>query len=918
MKKRFKRLTSLLITLPLLLSQVVHAMPAPSPEMIEQFKRLPASEQQRLARQFGIDPALINAYLGSGGGGSARSNYQEPAQPLLTPRGGPELPFFEFEQDAEPFDDGQLRPYGYELFEGEPSTYAPVSDVPVPANYVLGPGDELRIHLYGKETETHRVIINRNGSIDLPQLGPIHVAGLTFSEMRDLLKTSAKEQLIGRKANITMGELRSIRIFVAGEAYRPGSYTVSALSTASHALTMAGGLREIGSLRNIQIRRDGELVGQFDAYDLLMRGDASGDLRLQSGDVVFVPTVNATVAVEGDVRRPAIYELAGGETMADILAMAGGTLPGAYPSASVVERFNRRHQRSIVNVDLTANAGKSMRAQDGDRLQVRSSSDELDGAVTLVGAVARPGNYQWQDGMRVSNILRSLSADLTWNSDIGYALIVRERNVRGDIEVQGFDLAEAIRHPGSVEDLMLMPRDKILVFNDRDEALDRRELGKLFEELSEEQSLQASARVNTDEAAIGLDKLSERTTLAERKEVAGVAVQDDGGSDSAKAKNSEDLKYRILTALFQHDVLIEMSSQLTRRELLFPVLAKLNGQARFDQGVKVVAIDGEVANPGLYPLVEGAKVSDLIALAGGLKESAYLDQAELSRTLSNDLSGTSIHHLSIRLNELLAGDGSVDIALQSRDRLNVFAKPDWQNTPTVEIRGEVRFPGIYAIHKGETLADVITRAGGFTEYAYPYGGVFTRESVRRQEQLEIQRVVMGLRKELANRTLSEAGSYASVADTNAMLAQLEKLKATGRMVVDFNAIQAKDAEHNLIAEGGDLIYIPPMRQTIAVMGEVQHPASHRFDGRMTVKDYVKLSGGSTRRADTSRMYVVRADGSVMIPKSSFWFGGKQTLRAGDTIIMPLDTAYKDNLTLWSQVTGIIYNTAVAISALNII
>ena len=936
MKRHFKRwIWPLMAALPLMASVSAQAVSI-SPQMIEQFKRLPAAEQQRLARQYGIDPAM----LGGAASGSA-GNFQEPNQPLVNPRGNQQVQEGQFPEEEPVKVEEGLKPYGYDLFAGEPTTYAPVSDVPVPADYVLGPGDQLQIQLFGKKSSSHTLIVNRNGAVAFPDLGPIQVAGLSFAEAKALLMTQVSEQIIGVQASVTMGELRSIRVIIAGDAYRPGSYTVSALSTVTHALTMAGGLKEIGSLRDIQVKRNGKLVGRFDVYDLLMRGDASGDVRLQSGDVVFVPSVKATVAVDGDVRRPAIYELAGGEDMADVLAMAGGALPGAYPAASVVERYNQSHQRSIVNVDLTSKAGLNMHAKDGDRLMVRATTNELDGAITLVGQVARPGHYQWQDGMRFSNVIRSLSADLTWNSDASYALVIREMNLRGDISVLGVDLAAAVRQPRSEADILLMPRDKVIVFAERDAALDRRDLGALFIELASDETLQAMTQMEADELDAGLGSLE----LARRDDpqqpkptpttqqqtanqpiqpnpnnvVAGVVIQEDQRSDQqAQLQLANKLKSTVLLALFQHDELIALSPQLTRKELLFPVLAKLANQARYNQIVQVVAIEGEVSHPGLYPLVEQGTVSQLVSLAGGLKESAYLTHAELSRSQVSDARGFRIEHMDVNLADVVYGDTAADIRLQGRDRLNVFAKPDWQDTPTVELRGEVRFPGIYAIQRGETLADVIERAGGFTEYAYPYGGVFTRESIRKQEQLEIARVVTGLRKELANRTLSEQGNYATVADTNAMLAQLEQIQATGRMVLNFEKVVERDPKNNLLAERGDLVYIPPMRQTIAVMGEVQHATSHRFDERLTVKDYLKLSGGATQRADEGRLYVIRADGSVMIPKSSFWFGGEQTLKPGDTIIMPLDTNYKDGLTLWSQITGIIYNTAVAISALNII
>lgn len=202
-----------------------------------------------------------------------------------------------------------MKRFGYELFRGEPTTFAPVSDVPVPSEYLVGPGDNVKVQLYGKDNEEYDLVINREGEIQFPKLGTISANGLTFSELRKNLTLRINQQMIGIESNITMGKLRSIRIFIAGDAYKPGSYTVSSLSTVTQALFVAGGVNEIGSLRNIQVKRNGKLVARMDLYDLLLRGDASGDVRLRSGDVVFIPSVGGLVSVTGEVRRPAIYEL---------------------------------------------------------------------------------------------------------------------------------------------------------------------------------------------------------------------------------------------------------------------------------------------------------------------------------------------------------------------------------------------------------------------------------------------------------------------------------------------------------------------------------------------------------------------------------------------------------------------------------
>ncbi len=875
-----------------------------TPQMIEQFKQLPQTEQRRLAQQYGIDPSML------GGSVTTSQPIAQPETPVVTPRDVSPKPKAEVHGVAPV---KGLKPFGYELFAGQPTTFAPVSDIPVPTDYRIGPGDTINVQLYGKESKSFQLSVDRLGNVHVPGMEPITVIGMSYGELQQAIKSVVAEKMIGQTAHVSMGELRSVRIFVAGDAYNPGSYTVSSLSTVSQALFVAGGLKTIGSLRNIQVKRAGALVATFDVYDLLMKGDASNDVRLQSGDVVFVPPIGETIAVTGEVLRPAIYELKGTETMAQVVAMAGGVKPGAYPAASIVERYGSNYLKEVLKVDLTGKQGQSLKAKGGDELVVRSTSSEYIGSITLIGQVNRPGQYQWYSGIRVSDVIGSVKADLTWNSDTNMALVVRQTSINGDIEVKGFNLLQAITDKGGADDLPLDANDKLIVFADRDEALDRRKLGKFFNKVKSDQTLQYLAEKNSQQLEDQeLRKISDKKHM---NSVAGVAV-----TESASADKEKDLALAnlMLLGLFNHPKLINLSDQMSRRELLFPVMAKLQSQSRSQTRSAQVSVTGDVRYPDNYPLINGAKVMDLVALAGGLKESAYLLNAELSRTYYDNVQGMRIEHWNVDLSKAMDGDQDQNLNLVSKDRLNVLTKPAWAANETIEIRGEVRFPGTYIIQRGETLADVVERAGGFTEYAYLYGAVFTRESMKKQEALEIKRVTASLRKEIANRTLSQEGAFASVADTDAMLTQLEQIEPVGRLVIDLEGIMNPELDRNFNVEAGDLLYIPPMRQVVAVMGEVQHATSHRFDTALSLKDYMRMSGNTTQRADDERTYVVRADGSVMLPENSYWFGGKQSLKPGDTVIVPLDTNYKDNLTLWSQITNIIYNSAVALSALNVL
>lgn len=906
----------------------LHAMQI-SPEMINQFQQLPKAEQERLAKQYGVDPSMLT---GSSKTDNSNQTLDNPA--LVKPRLKESIhPSYEMGGD---FQDklmfqaehnkkinfkkskvtNELTRFGLKLFAGEPSTFAPVSDIPIPSEYIVGPGDHIKIQLYGKENKEYDLMITRDGSIQFPDLGPINVAGLSFEELKTTLSKRIQQQMIGVQSSITMGKLRSIRIFIAGDAYKPGSYTVSSLSTITQALFVAGGINDIGSLRNIQLKRNGKLIGKFDLYDLLMNGDASKDLRLQSGDVVFVPAVKSLITVEGEVRRPAIYELNNNDTMADVVSMAAGLKAGAYPKSSSLERFNDNGLKTIVNVDLTSISGKKLKAQAGDVLKVKTASNQYENAITVVGAVVRPGKYQWYQGKKISDLFPSIWGNLAVSADLDYGIIVREINKLGDIEVLQFSPGKAISHKNSEQNLELAPRDKIIIFNFSDETQNRYDLNKLVKERVEKiTDLTGDSLLGMDLFKAGFAQLQQRE-MTERQEIGGVVINSDD-SDTVKEEQKKLVTgevNKMLANLFEDTDLITFSDEMNRGELLYPVIIKLNAQGRAGDGVKIVGINGEVRFPGVYPLSVNGKVIDLITAAGGLREGAFTESAELTRTSTN-LNGASIRHLKVPLTKALQGESSANIEMKGRDILTVMTTPDWQDYKSVEIRGEVKFPGVYNIRRGETLSDVVKRAGGFTEYAYLPASVFVRKSIQEQETLEVKKLADQLRRDIATRGVSKDGGVGNYQDAKEMLADLEAIKPVGRLVVDLPEIKQGIKSADLELEDQDVLYVPSTKQTIAVMGEVQHAATHRFKQGLSVDDYLDMSGGIRRRADGDHTYVVKANGSVMIPRNSFWFSNDSKLMPGDTIIVPLDTEYKDNLSLWSQVTQIVYNSAVAFATI---
>ena len=300
----------------------------------------------------------------------------------------------------------EIKQFGYDLFEKPPSTFAPVKDVPVGPNYLLGPGDELRISVWGKVNGEHVLTINREGKARLPQMGIVHLAGLTFSECERFLEKEFSRYYKRRevKINISMGRLRSMRIFIVGRVRSPGSYTISSLSTLINALFAAGGPAKIGTMRDIQIKRNGKTIVHFDLYDFLLKGDKTMDIRLMPEDVVFIPASGPLVGIAGSVRSPAIYELKGKTTLRDLLEMAGGFNDIAFKGRVQIERIMDNNRHIVLEANLKKIKTKDINVQPGDFIRVFPAVQDKR-MVRLSGPVGRDGEYGYTPGMTISDLI---------------------------------------------------------------------------------------------------------------------------------------------------------------------------------------------------------------------------------------------------------------------------------------------------------------------------------------------------------------------------------------------------------------------------------------------------------------------------------------------------------------------------------
>lgn len=857
----------------------------PTAAQLEQFKNLPKAQQEALAKQYGVDISVIQ------GDNTANNQSKQQNQPTV----GERTPQNE-QVDVDRFKpkEEKVEPFGYNLFAGEPSTFMPNETAAVPETYLVGRGDQLLINFYGKESKRFEVTVDREGRINIPDLSPAQVAGLTFAEVKQLITAKIEQEIIGVKAFVSLGKLRSIRILVLGEAYKPGSYSVSSLTTVSHALFVSGGVSNIASLRNIQVKRAGNVVANFDLYDLLIRGDSSNDIILKPGDVVFIPSVGEQVAVEGLVKRPAIFELKQGETAKELLAMAGGLKPKAYAKSVIVERFNN-NRKEVLTVDFSAK-NINYTPQDGDRIRVNAISEQYQSSVSLIGAVVRPGNYQWYKGKRISDVLKSVRGDLLPQADLNYALLVREVNVSGNIQIHQFNLVDAISN-NVQNNLQLNPHDKIIVFS-------------RFEEETTEQKAIANMAL-TQEQQRQQTKAEQWYKYQQKEFEKHVGITAEILQEADKNTN-----VTLSQMLQQQQEETQNYALFSRHNLLKPVIAKLTQQATVNQAIQLVEINGEVMHPGVYPLTVSSNVNDLVTAAGGLLESAHMSQAEITRTSAS--ASAKISHIKFNLKSAMQDNTADNIALQSKDSLNIFTIPEWQNSIKVTLRGELKFPGEYTIRRGETLNELLKRAGGFSDFAEQNAAVFIRQSVKLQEQQQLARLATELRRDVASKSFqsSVGANSLSYDEMNKLLNDLASVEAVGRLVVDLPLIVQN--EQNLVLQNGDTLYVPSKRDSISVVGEINYATTHLYKAGISVNDYIKLSGGLKERADDKRIYIIKANGSVQMPNRGNWFaaGNTQQLAPGDTIVVPMDAGHMDKLTLWSTATQILYQLGVAVAAIS--
>lgn len=689
----------------------------------------------------------------------------------------------------------RLEQFGYNFFRPDSTGFASLTDVPVGDDYLVGPGDRIILQLWGSIDGIHELEVNRSGEVLLPRVGAVKVWGVPFGGLNALFRKNLSSIFKDFQLNVNMGKLRMMKVYIVGEVRSPGDYNVSSLSTVINALAAAGGPTKNGSLRNIRIRRVGKAVETVDLYDFFLKGDRSCDVRLQPGDTIYVPVLHRVAAIGGNVRRPAIFELKDEKKLTDLLRLADGISVTASLQRVQIAGINAHDSKQVRDFSIDPRK---------DNKQFRDITDAIE--------------IRHMDSVRIFPI----------NSVL-----------RGQVRIQGYAL-----HPGDyalgqgmrVRDLF--GKEDILPETYRDVAIITRMLPP--------------------------DYLQEKITINLGQALAG-----------DPAHNLE-LKEFDRLALF----------------------------SRWDMEEKpMVRISGEVQKPGNYRVYERMSLRDLVFSAGNVRQSAYLKNAEIRRTIV-DSNGVRTQTINVDLGEALLGNPAHNILIERMDVVTVRRIPDWNEETEryVTLRGEFRFPGVYPLMPGERLSDLIQRAGGYSDRAYLKGAKFSRKLTRELQQKRMEEVLMRAEQDLARKQQELASVAASKEELEStrtaiegMRASIEKLKlakAEGRISIQLAPLaELKKSSQDVVLQGGDIVEIPQSTNAVLVYGEVYNPTTLIHLPEKRLGYYLKQSGGCTLNADEEEMYVIKVDGTVKSHREHSGFfttDGFYSLRLdpGDTLVVP--------------------------------
>ena len=759
------------------------------------------ADARRQAKLYGLDyDAYIANYI------VTQKKTSEPLQPIsevqsvpITYTTSPTNDTIDVVPIPEPTPESALKYFGYDIFNNNPYANQQALVGNIDPGYLIGPGDELRVYMWGDAELQFEGKVDINGNLFIPNVGQVFVSGTSYENLIDRMKEYLSKFYSGLKANppgifldVSLTKLRPIRIMLMGESNNPGSQMINAFATTINALYASGGIKTTGSLREIKVFRNNKFISSIDLYDYLIKGTVSEDKRLVNNDVVFIQSRMNSITLTGEVNREAIYELKPNEGLMDLIGFAGGLKPTADESITIrrLKSIMSRnpdsvYDREIISVDYNELMlqGNNFRLQDGDEIVFGRVLDKLDNVVKISGSVFRPGDYQFQPGMTIKQLI-SNSGGPRPNTYFDKVDLYR-KDQDGKLKFQSLSLANILGEDNQVDNIQLQPDDSLKIYN-------KSEL-KLLEMVSIEGFL------DEPKSVLWRENLSLYDLIFMSANVVDLEYQ-----NRILTSRADLLRYQEGKTDYQL-IPFSLDSVLNKQ---FDVLLKpkdrviLYSRSINEELDKYVVVTGAVRNSGRYLLSDDMTVEDLIIQAGGFLKNSFKDSVTVSRE-DFDYTGNKLataYKVKTDMNYFLGLQSKANdsFVLKNNDHISVDLIPGSGEQRKVKISGEVKYPGDYYLEsKGETLTKIINRAGGLSPNVYVSGARFYRNG----EQLAFA---------------------------------FDKL------------YESNSPDFDIVMNDADSIYLPESPYTVRVEGQVTNPSLQKFISGQTIRSYIRNAGGKTK------------------------------------------------------------------------
>jgi len=827
-------------------------------------------------------------------------------------------------------DKASLNQFGYDIFNRLPLQQQ-VLNGSVPSSYILGAGDELIVNLKGSDEESYTVKIDREGRLLVPSLSPVNASGLSFGELEDILKKQVSDSLIGTEVFLSVATLRQISVLVAGEVSNPSLIRTTSLASPIEVILQVGGIKKTGSLRNITIFRGDEKI-KVDLYDII-GGEFANIVNLRDGDRILVPTLRATIAIDGNVVRPGIYELPDGEirmSSADALKLAGDPIRQFGNSFTHMD-YDQSGRLNYSKLDIEGTIDS------GEIIIVNLLENSQIGRVTLSGHVNTSGVRSLAAFNNVRDLIGSVK-NLTENPYLLFGVIERTDPMTQTRQLIAFSPQKVLH---GEENISLIDEDKVFIYSRKDIEFLRSDIIRqaIFTSEYLEEEYLPDGDLNPLYCApvkrlarIISDTQSDRFASAVR----AVFVRRESTREQQKDRQIMLDQEELNDLALQRSQMIA-SSQIVPQQM---ALTELNeeedkGEDKEDnydfcpaiyQDVNnllsftlehIVSVDGAVRLPGVLPITQNTSLNLLFSVSGGTSNDANMGRIEITSYKEEATDGNLVmnwEYIDSSISDLS------EIRVNPGGGVRVSSVYTNFEPGAVLLSGEFVQPGVYTIRKGEKLSSLIARAGGLTDQSYPYGAIFTRDRVKQIQRQEMRKTAQRLQSAMVSASVKKNVETGGVIALQNMVNRMAEQEFIGRVVIEADpVVLTLDPEKDIVLEPGDSLFMPKRPNFIVTVGDVLNPSALQFVPGKGVQSYLDEVGGFTRAADEDRVFVVYPNGVAKPITLSSWGGDKNlSIPPGSAIVVPTDLSPYDSLTLVSAIGDIFRNLAVSAASIAVL